>query len=146
MNLMEYMDRDFELLRKRVHDVSNSYQQQNPGLTMERSSEMFEAFSRRFSIEDFLFSKFKPTPEMKPIIEKMLAKRRVVREKLEDMLMLHVSEPDYMREIQKLVKMAEEHLDFLTKEFHPNVIEKIDEDTAKNMSNALEDRLHRLPL
>ena len=146
MNLNEYMDRDFELLRKRVHDVASAYQHQAPGVTMAKSSEMFAAFSRRFAIEDFLLSKFKPTAEMETVIKGMLSKRRKIREKLEDMLMLHVSEPDYMKEIQGLVKSAEEHLKFLTDEFHPHVIEKIDPETAKSMSNALEDRLHGSPL
>jgi hypothetical protein len=146
MNLKEYMERDFELLQKRVNDVASAYDHQEPGATMSKATAMFDAFTRRFIVEDFLFTKFIPTAEMKPIIEHMLLRRRKVRDKLEDMLMLHVSEPAFMQDLQDLIRMAEEHLLFLKESFDPNVIDKIDESSMNNMSNALEDRLHRLPL
>ncbi|PZM78695.1 MAG: hypothetical protein DKT66_23475 [Candidatus Melainabacteria bacterium] len=142
MQLIEYMDRDFELLRKRIADVSHAYSHQDPSLTMDKAKVMFETFSRRFAIEDFLFSKFTPTAEMNVFIKTLLKNRRLLRERLEDMLMLHVSEPDFMKEIQTLLKLSEEHLKFLEQEFQPEVISKLPEADLLNMSNALEDRLH----
>ena len=44
MILKEYMDRDFELFRKRIIDVSSAYNNQDPGVTMEivRSRNFFK--------------------------------------------------------------------------------------------------------
>ena len=78
MQLIEYMDRDFELLRKRIADVSHAYSHQDPSLTMDKAKVMFETFSRRFAIEDFLFSKFTPTAEMNVFIKTLLKNRGTV--------------------------------------------------------------------
>jgi hypothetical protein len=146
MDVKDYMQRDFQLLQKRVEDVRKSYQHQDPAKTMTQATEMFDAFSRRFALEDFLFSKIRPTGEMQPVIEKFLKRRRKVRESLEDLLMLHVSEPDFMKGIKELLDDSQAHLDFLHSEFHPGVIDKLPEEEMQNMANALEDRLHSLPI
>jgi hypothetical protein len=142
VNLKEYMDRDFELLRKRITDVSSAYDNQNPDLTMQKAKAMFESFSHRFAVEDLLLSKITPSAEMTVLIKDLLQKRKLVREQLEGMLMMHVSEPDFEKEIKTLLKLSNEHLNYLEREFHPNVIAKLSESDLANMSNALEDRLH----
>ncbi len=146
MDTIEFMTRDLELLKKRIHDVSSAYEAQDAGLTMTRSKEMFDAFSKRFSLEDFLLSKFTPSEAMRPHLKAFLDKRRSLRERLEDMLMMHVSEPDYIKEVQKLIHAADEHVKFLESTFHPEVIDKISKDDLANMNHALEDRLHSVAL
>jgi len=81
---------------------------------------------------------------MKPTLEKFLSRRWKVRELLEDMLMLHVSEPDFMRSLNRLISNTEEYLKFVKDEFKPRVIDQITEDDRNNMSHALEDRLHSI--
>jgi hypothetical protein len=142
MDVNEYMYRDLELLRKRVNDVAAAYANHATALTLEKSKAMFEAFRRRFGLEDFIFSKFEPTAEMSLIIKRMLAKRRELRERLEDMLMLHVNEADFSEELQALVKLLEEHLNFLTVEFLPEVMMKLPKPAVQNLNHALEDRFH----
>ncbi len=146
MKLVEYINRDLELLRKRVVDVSSAYDQRDPEFTMRKAKVMFEAFTRRFDIEDFLFSKLTPAPEMVASIGLYLKKRSGLRNRLEDMLMLHVSEPEFMRQLQLLAATSQEHLQYSEQEFLPNFIGSLSESENSNLSNALEDRLHNSPL
>jgi hypothetical protein len=146
MNTNEYMERDFELLEKRIDDVRKAYEQQDPSRTMSQTTEMIDAFQRRFAIEDFLLSKVHQTADMKSAIEKFFIHRRRIREILEDMLKLHVSEPDFMRALKQAGSQAREYLQFLATEFYPQFIDQISEDDRRNMSHALEDRFHRFAL
>jgi len=147
MNVNEYMERDFDLLKKRIDDVRKAYEQQDPSRTMSQTTEMFDAFHRRFVLEDFLLGKVKhQTASMKPAIEKFFIQRRRIQDILEEMLMLHVSEPDFMRVLRRAGSAAGEYLRFLANEFYPQFIDQISEDDRNNMSHALEDRFHRLAL
>jgi hypothetical protein len=146
MNVNEYMERDFELLDKRIDDVRKAYEQQDPSRTMSQATEMFDAFQSRFALEDFLLSKVHQTASMRSAIEKFFIQRRRIREILEDMLMMHVSEPDFMRCLKRVGSQAKEHLQFLTNEFYPQFIDQMSEDDRKNMAHALEDRFHRFAL
>jgi endonuclease/exonuclease/phosphatase family metal-dependent hydrolase len=142
MDVNQYMYRDLELLTKRVNDVAVSYVNHEAPLTMERSKAMFEAFRRRFGLEDFILSKFEPTSEMRLIIRRMLEKRGALRERLEDMLMLHVNESEFKAQIQTLLRLLEEHLNFLQVEFLPEVMMKLPTPAIQNVNHALEDRFH----
>jgi hypothetical protein len=142
MDVNQYMYRDLELLTKRVNDVAVSYVNHATPLTMERSKAMFEAFRRRFGLEDFILSKFEPTSEMRLIIRRMLEKRAALRERLEDMLMLHVNESEFKAQIQMLLRILEEHLNFLQVEFLPEVMMKLPTPAIQNVNHALEDRFH----
>jgi len=142
MDVNEYMYRDLELLRKRVNDVAAAYKHHATALTLEKSKVMFEAFRRRFGLEDFIFSRFEPTADMSLIIRGMLRKREELRERLEDMLMLHVNEPDFSEDVQTLIKLLEEHLNFLRVKFLPEVMMKLPEPTIQYVNHALEDRFH----
>jgi hypothetical protein len=142
MDVNEYMYRDLELLTKRVNDVSMAYEHHATPLTLERSKAMFEAFGRRFGLEDFVLSKLEPTSEMNLIIRRMLKKRGELRERLEDMLMLHVNESEFKEQIQMLIKLLEEHLNFLRVEFLPEVMMKLPKPVIQNVNHALEDRFH----
>jgi hypothetical protein len=142
MDVNEYMYRDLELLTKRVNDVAAAYENHATPLTLDRSKAMFEAFRRRFGLEDFILSKLEPTVEMNSIIRRMLKKRAELRERLEDMLMLHVNESDFKEQIQTLIKILEEHLNFLRAEFLPEVMMKLPMPSIQNVNHALEDRFH----
>lgn len=143
MDVKEYMQRDFQLLEKRVADVAKAYEHQDPGKTMEKSTEMFDAFNRRFSLEDFLLGKIAVKPSMESSRKTFLTKRREVRERLEDMLMLHVSEPDFFKEIQKILKECEQHLEFLRSIFYPQFLDQLSEEEWSYLATALEDRSHQ---
>ncbi len=144
MNVNEYMDRDYQLLLKRVDDVRKAYELSNPSHTMSQATEMFDAFERRFALEDFLNSKVHETPTMKAAIAKLLIRRQKIRELLEDMLMLHVSEPDFKKSIKVVMTELGEFLKFVKNEFSSEFISKISEGDLKNMSHALEDRIHAI--
>jgi hypothetical protein len=146
MNVNEYMERDFELLEKRINDVRKAYEQQNPSRTMTQTTEMIDAFQRRFAVEDFLLSKVHQTDSMKSTVEKFFTHRRKIQEILEDMLMLHVSEPDFMKELRQARSAAREYLQFLANEFYPQFTDQVSKDDRNNMSHALEDRFHRYAL
>jgi hypothetical protein len=60
--------------------------------------------------------------------------------------MLHVSEPEFMRQLQLLAATSQEHLQYSEQEFLPNFIGSLSESENSNLSNALEDRLHNSPL
>jgi hypothetical protein len=146
MNVNEYMERDFQLLDKRIDDVRKAYEQRDPSRTMSQASEMFDAFQNRFALEDFLLSKVHPTPSMKAASEKFLIQRRRIRELLEDMLMMHVSEPDFIRCLRRVGLQAQEHLHFLSTEFYPQFVDQMSEGDRKNIAHALEDRFHIVAL
>jgi hypothetical protein len=145
VRLTEYINRDFELLRKRIADVSSAYDHQDPEVTMVKAKAMFDAFYRRFEIEDFLFSKLPPTHETRVLIKTYLKKRLQLSNQLDDMLMLHVSEPDFMTHVRALIIMSKEHQEYSEQEFLPNVIKHLSVSESNNLSNALEDRLHNTP-
>jgi hypothetical protein len=146
MNVNEYMERDFELLEKRIDHVRKAYEHQDPSRTIDQATEMFDAFQRRFATEDFLLSKVHQTASMKSAIEKFNMHRRRIREILEDMLMLHVSEPDFLSALRQAASQAKEYLRFVEDEFVPQCLDQISEDDRKNMSTALEDRFHRFAM
>jgi hypothetical protein len=144
MDVKDYMQRDFELLEKHVSDVAKAYQHQDPGVTMQRASEMFEAFSRRFSLEDFLLSKIEGRKSSTDVLKTFLSRRRKVRDRLEDMLMLHVSEPDFLNEIRGILNECELHVQFLRDNFYPEFVDKLTPDQEQYVATALEDRLHQI--
>jgi len=70
------------------------------------------------------------------------AQRGEFRERLEDMLMLHVNETEFSEQIQTLIKLLEEHLNFLRVEFLPEVMMKLPQPTIHYLNHTLEDRFH----
>jgi hypothetical protein len=111
---------------------------------MQRASEMFEAFSRRFSLEDFLLSKIEGRKSSTDVLKTFLSRRRKVRDRLEDMLMLHVSEPDFLNEIRGILNECELHVQFLRDNFYPEFVDKLTPDQEQYVATALEDRLHQI--
>lgn len=41
MDVRDYMQRDFELLGKHVSEVAKAYEHRDPGVTLQKASEMF---------------------------------------------------------------------------------------------------------
>lgn len=98
-------------------------------------------FWRRFALEDFILCKLKLKADLKPAIERFLKKRREFREILEDILNLHVDEPDFRNEIGNLLDKVRKHMSYRENEFYPQVINPLSESDAKGISEALEDGL-----
>ena len=145
VNVKEYMEREFELLQKRVQDVAKAYEHQDPTKTMAESLQMFDAFKRFFALEDFIFSKLRTNAAMQPVIKCFLDERREIREMLEDLLMLHVSEPDFMKGIHHVVEHSKKHLDFVHKELHPKVVDALSPEDWTYLNESFDDRLHKVP-
>lgn len=91
-----------------------------------------------------MLSKIENRDSKGEVLKTFLARRRKVRDRLEDMLMLHVSEPDFLAEIKHILKECELHIQFLRENFYPEFLDKLTPDEWQYMSTALEDRLHQV--
>ena len=142
MDMKQYMDKDLHHLESTVKELSANISSWDTDKVFQKAREMFDAFSRRFSLEDYLLCKIKPNKELCPGIEKFLKRRRELRTALENILLLHADEPDFRKEIQHIFEIVERHIKYRESEFYPHVINRLPAADLERMTKALEERVH----
>jgi hypothetical protein len=124
-----------------VQELEKNTKRWSSDKVLEKSGDMIEAFHKRFSLEDFLLRHVSPSKEMQIALSGFLKLRNKFRENLEDILMLHVDEPDFLTEISKVQKAVVAHLEYLKNDFDPNFFDKIPANELASMSIELEKRI-----
>ncbi len=144
MEMKQYMDKDLHHLESGVKDLSANITHWDSDKVFEKAKEMFDAFSRRFALEDYLLCKITPNAQLCPGIEKFLKRRRDLREVLENILTLHADEPDFRKEISHVIAMVEKHIKYRESEFYPHVIDRLPASDLERMEKALDERLQTI--
>jgi len=98
------MNSGLKLIDGLVGDLQDNITTWPSDKVLEKSGEMFDAFYRRFGLEDFILRHVKITSEMLPPLKNFLKVRIHFRENLENILMLHVDEPDFLDEMGHVYK------------------------------------------
>ncbi len=104
MDVKSYMNSDLKLIDGLVGELQDNITTWPSDKVLEKSGEMFDAFYRRFGLEDFILRHVKITSEMLPPLKNFLKVRIHFRENLENILMLHVDEPDFLAEMGHVYK------------------------------------------
>ena len=141
MDMKAYMDKDLHHLESGVKDLSTNITHWDTDKVFQKAKEMFDAFSRRFQLEDYLLCKITPNAQLCPGIEKFLKRRRELRAVLENILTLHADEPEFRKEISDVIAMIEKHIRYREIEFYPQVIDHLPAADLTRMEKALEARV-----
>ena len=72
MDVKAYMDDDLNFIDGLVSELEANINKWPSEKLMDRSKEMFDAFYRRFALEDFLLKHIKPSAEMQAPLKKFL--------------------------------------------------------------------------
>jgi hypothetical protein len=141
MDMKQYMDKDLHHLESGVKDLSANITHWDTDKVFQKAKEMFDAFSHRFHLEDYLLCKITPNAQLCPGIEKFLKRRMELRAVLEDILTLHADEPDFREEIGLVIAMVERHIRYREIEFYPQVIDRLPAADLERMEKALAERV-----
>jgi len=141
MDIKAYMNSDLKFIDGLVRELEENTTTWSTDKVLEKSGEMFDAFYRRFGLEDFLLKHVKPTAEMLPSLKKFLKVRNHFRETLENILMLHVDEPDFLTEIRHIHKSIVKHMIYLKTEFDPSFFDQLSSDQMAKLSADLEKKI-----
>jgi hypothetical protein len=141
MDVKAYMLEDLEFIDGLVKELRNHITKWSSDKVLEKSGDMFDAFYKRFRLEDFLLRHVRPSKDMELSLKKFLKVRNEFRENLESILMLHVDEPDFLMEIGKLHEAVLTHITYLKIDFDPNFFDKISAEQLSSMSLDLEKRI-----
>ncbi len=141
MDIKAYMEDDLNFIDGLVSELEANIAKWPSEKVLDRSSEMFDAFYRRFALEDFLLRHIKPSAEMQAPLKKFLGIRGEFRANLENILMLHVDEPDFLTEIGRVHKAVTKHMSYLKEDFDPNFFDKVAPEQMAKMSADLEKKL-----
>jgi hypothetical protein len=141
MDVKAYMDDDLNFIDGLVSELEANINKWPSEKVMDRSKEMFDAFYRRFALEDFLLKHIKPSAEMQAPLKKFLDIRGEFRANLENILMLHIDEPEFLVEIGRVHKAVIKHMSYLKEEFDPNFLNKVAPEQMAQMSADLEKKL-----
>jgi hypothetical protein len=141
MDVKLYMNDDLKYIENLVGDLYNNITIWPSEKVLEKTSAMFGAFHKRFALEDFLLIHVKQTVAMQETVKGFLQKRTNFRENLENMLMLHVDEPDFRAAIGKVREAVSKHLLYLKEEFDPAFVDRISQSDMAGMSTDLEEKL-----
>lgn len=142
MNMKQYMDKDLHHLENVVKELAENVTRWDSDKVFEKAKEMFDAFSRRFSLEDFLLHQITVTTQLRPGIRKFLKRRRELRAILEDVLLLHVDEPDFRKDLGQVTEFVQKHIKYREEEFYPEVINRLPEADRACLAKSLEKRLN----
>jgi len=141
MDVKSYMKSDLRFIDNLVGELQDNITTWPSEKVLEKSGEMFDAFYKRFGLEDFLLRHVKPSPEMMPTLKKFLQVRNHFRENLENILMLHVDEPDFLVEMGHIHKAIIKHMVYLKTEFDPNFFDQISSEQMAKLSADLEKKI-----
>ena len=141
MDIKEFMDKDLQFIDSIVHELSENITRWDTDKVFEKAKEMFDAFSRRFALEDCLLCQIVPNVDIRPGIKTFLKRRLEFREKLEDILNLHVDEPDFREAISSVLESVHKHMKYREEEFYPQVINRLSAADLERMSQVLEKKL-----
>jgi len=141
MDVKAYMAEDLEYIDDLVQELRDHVTKWSTDKVLEKSGDMFDAFYKRFRLEDFILRHARPSKDMEIPLKRFLKVRNQFREHLDNILMLHVDEPDFLREIRKVHEAVLKHIAYLKTDFDPNFFDKISAAQLSEMSVALEKRI-----
>ena len=141
MDVKAYMAEDLEYIDDLVQELRDHVTKWSTDKVLEKSGDMLDAFYKRFRLEDFVLRHAHPSKDMEISLKRFLKVRNQFREHLENILMLHVDEPDFLREIRKVHEAVIKHIAYLKSDFDPNFFDKISATQLSEMSVALEKRI-----
>ena len=141
LDIKAYMEEDLNFIDGLVQDLQKNTTKWSTDKVLQKSGEMFEAFYRRFGLEDFLLRHVSPSEDMAISLKRFLKIRNQFRENLELILMLHVDEPDFLAEICNVHKAVTLHIAYLKSDFDPTFFDKISPIQLGHMSADLEKRI-----
>lgn len=141
MDMKQYMDKDLHHLERMIKELLDNITRWDSDRDFEKAKELFDAFSRRFNLEDYLLCKITPNISLRPGMEKFLKRRREIRAILENILLLHADEPDFRKEVSHVLEFVQKHIKYRENEFYPEVINRLSEADRDRMTKALESRL-----
>jgi hypothetical protein len=142
MNVHEYMKEDLQLIKSEIEEFMANYRKWSPVKCMEKASELFHTLKRHFDLEDFTMGLFKPTPEMRAALQQFLKERLEFRANLENILMLHIDEPDFVKEIGLLLQRTKEYIEKLETKYKPAIFYRISAPELEHINAELLKRIH----
>lgn len=125
MDVKNYMTEDIEFIERLLTELDTNIEVWSSDKVLEKTSDIFHAFDNRFALEDFVLRHVKPVGGMKQSLEIFLTRRRDFRATLENVLMLHVDEPEFAKEIKHVLEAVSKHMVYIKTEFDPNFVDKI---------------------
>ncbi|MBL0188021.1 MAG: hypothetical protein IPP97_20015 [Candidatus Obscuribacter sp.] len=140
MDVKVYMSQDIQLIDDLVKRLQDHITKWDSDKVIEQAELIFDAFSKRFAIEDFLLLRLKTNRDMQDALVKFLKIRREFREKLESLLTLHVDEPDFHGQVIMLHQALLKHMAYLKAEFEPRFVDQVSAAQMATMANDLEQR------
>ncbi|MBK7748554.1 MAG: hypothetical protein IPI39_14990 [Candidatus Obscuribacter sp.] len=139
MDVKVYMSQDIQLIDDLVKRLQDHITKWDSDKVIEQAELIFDAFSKRFAIEDFLL-RLKTNRDMQDALVKFLKIRREFREKLETLLTLHVDEPDFHGQVIMLHQALLKHMAYLKAEFEPRFVDQVSAAQMATMASDLEQR------
>jgi hypothetical protein len=134
MNVKNYMNEDLKFIDDLVIELNANISKWDSDKVLEKAGDMFDAFHKRFALEDFILRRVKRSVDMQKNMKTFLKIRGSFRENLENILMLHVDEPDFKTEIGKVHDEVAKHVVYLKTEFEPNFMDQISSDDMAHLS------------
>lgn len=144
MNVKYFMNDDLKFIDDLVTALSAHITKWDSDKVLQKAGDMFDAFHKRFALEDFILRRVKRTAAMQANMQKFLKVRRDFRETLENILMLHVDEPDFKTAIGKVHEAVVKHVNYLKTEFEPNFMDQITSEDMEGLSTDLKSKIQVL--
>lgn len=141
MDVKKFMDKDLHHVESIVKELSENVTRWDTDKVFEQACVMFDLFSRRFALEDAILTKLKPCNDLQAGIKTFLKRRLEFREILESVFELHPDEPDFRKNIGKVLDGVHKHMAYREGEFYPQVINKLAPADLESLGEALEDGL-----
>jgi hypothetical protein len=133
--------KDLKFIQGLLKELDANIEKWDSEKVLDKANDIFDAFHKRFALEDISMRYIIPTPEMKVELMRFLKIRRKFREDLESLLMMNVDEPDFRTGMNELLAHVTSHLVYLTTNFEPRFFDKIIPEQMSAMSGNLEKRL-----
>jgi len=141
VDVKKYMTEDLECIEDLLKELHDNIREWSDVKLLQKASIMFDAFHRRFALEDFLLRHVQPTEEMRAALKEFVKVRRAFREDLESLLLLHAEDPDFRAEIGKLLERVSKHMVYIKAEFDRNFLDRILTTQLANLSSDLESKV-----
>ncbi|CAN5574560.1 hypothetical protein BH11CYA1_BH11CYA1_20860 [soil metagenome] len=135
VNFETYMNDDLRFIDNLLDVLNLHINEWDSDKVLEKADDVFTAFKRRFGLEDFLIRRIKPTVSMQVTLKEFLKKRQEFRNELDNILLLHVDEPDFKTATKHLSHTISKHVTYLKNVFEPSFINKIPEEQMASISS-----------
>lgn len=142
MDTFTYFQADHAHIERRLNDLTSNYTRLSAGQVQEQARRIFDAINVHFDKQEvLLLAHIRNLEGLQGVIEECRADRRRITEAIEDAVSLHIDDPDFNKEMKKVLKLIEDHIRFSDHDLYEQIRKHAPAEVIEEIDNKLSETI-----